>query len=327
MVGRTLTLALAAAATIAPAAHASVPTPSPPATPVAAAVPLDLQALEQKMLALKPTSERFSASISIAEKPKVKGPIGGFNHIFGHASSVLVPLITLAGEVSLGPPPEASFTASFLGIAISARLIGSTLYTHEPDLSRLDGGRPWVEERNTSLAQALGSQSDGPGGSVGEPGTGFAALAKLIAHAQSIAELGPANVDGQSVTRFKLAVPIAALQKPAHSRKVRVRARHERKLFAPLLRIELFLAETGLHVRTNVVVVARHGKGELIEQSDITAIDVPVLVQAPPAAETIEAAELHRLLRRRARKLAAKRHRGAQQIVVVRRGRVRKPQK
>jgi hypothetical protein len=327
MAGRTLALALVAAATIVPAAHASAPTPSPPATPVAAAVPLDLQALEQKMLALKPTSERFSASISIAEKPKVKGPIGGFNHVFGHASSVLVPLITLAGEVSLGPPPEASFTASFLGIAISARLIGSTLYTHEPDLSRLDGGRPWVEERNTSLAQALGSQSNGPGGSLGEAGTGFAALGKLIAHAQSIAELGPANVDGQSVTRFKLAVPIAALQKPAHSRRARARARRERKLFAPLLRIDLFLAETGLPVRTSAVVAARHGKGELIEQSDITAIDVPVLVQAPPAAETIEAAELHRLLRRRARRLAAKRHRGRQQIVVVRRGRVRKPQK
>jgi hypothetical protein len=217
MVGRTLALALAAAATIAPAAHASVPSPSP----APAAVPLDLQALEQKMLALKPTSERFSASISIAEKPKVKGPVGGFNHIFGHASSVLVPLLTMAGEVALGPPPEASFTVSFLGLAISARLIGSTLYTHEPELSRLDGGRPWVEQRNTSLAQALGSQSNGPGGSVGEPGAGFAALAKLIAHAQSIAELGPANVDGQPVMRFKLAVPIAALQKPVHSRRAR----------------------------------------------------------------------------------------------------------
>jgi hypothetical protein len=93
------------------------------------------------------------------------------------------------------------------------------------------------------------------------------------------------------------------------------------------LRIELFLAETGLPVRTNVVVVARHGKGELIEQSDITAIDMPVLVQAPPAAETIEAAELHRLLRRRVRRLAARHHRGGQRIVVVGRGRVRKAQK
>jgi hypothetical protein len=327
MVGRILMPAVLALAAIAPGAQASTPAALAPAAVAPVAVPPDLQALEQKMLALKPTSERFSASISIAEKPKVKGPVGGFNHIFGHASSVLVPVIALAGEVSLGPPPEASFTASFLGISISGRLIGSTLYTHEPYLSRLDGGRPWVEERGSSLAQALGAQSIGPGGSVGEPATGFTALVKLIAQAQSIAELGPANVDGQPVTRFKLAIPIASLQKPAHSRRARARARRERKLFAPLLHVELFLAETGLPVRTSLVLVARHGKGDLIEQSDITAIDVPVLVQAPPAAETIEAAQLHRLLRRRARRLAAKRHRGGRRIAAVRRGGAHKPQK
>jgi len=129
------------------------------------------------------------------------------------------------------------------------------------------------------------------------------------------------------VTRFKLAVPIAALQKPAHSRKARARARRERKLFAPLLRVELFLAETGLPVRTSIVIVARHGKGEVIAQSDVTAIDVPVVVQAPPAAETIEAAQLHRLLRRRARRLAARRDRGGRRIVAFRRGGVGKPQK
>jgi hypothetical protein len=327
MVGRILVPAVLTLAAIAPGAQANVSAAVAPPAVVTVAVPPDLQALEQKMLALKPTSERFSASINIAEKPKVKGPVGGFNHIFGHASSVLLPLLTIAGEATLGPPPEASFTASFLGIAISGRLIGSTLYTHEPYVSRLDGGRPWVEERGTSLAQALGSQSTGPGGSAGELGTGFTALAKLIAHAQSIAELGPANVDGQPVTRFKLAIPIASLQKPAHSRTARARARRERKLFAPLLRVELFLAETGLPVRTSVVLVARHGKGEVIEQSDITAIDVPVIVQAPPAAETIEAAQLHRLLNRRARRLAAKRHRARRRIVAVHRGRVRKPQK
>ncbi len=193
-------------------------------------------------------------------------------------------------------------------------------------MSRLDGGRPWVQELNTSLAQALGSASNGPGGSTGEPGTGFSAVAKLIAHAQSITELGPANVDGVPVTRFKLAVPIAALQKPAHSRSAHARARRERRLFAPLLRVELFLAETGLPVRTSIVIVARHGKGELIEQSDIPAIDVPVLVQAPPAAETIEAAQLHRLLRRRARRLA-RRHRDGRRVVVVPRGRAGKPRK
>ncbi len=300
MVGRALALALAAAATIAPGARASAPAASPPPPAPPAAVPPELQALEQKMLALQVSSERFSSTISIAEKPKVKGPIGGFNHIFGHAGSIVTPLITAAGEVSLGPPPAASFTVSFLGITTSARLIGSTLYTHEPALARIDGGRPWVEERDQSIGQALGSSPSAPGVSGGAPAGGFKGLAALVAHASSIAELGPANVDGRPVTRFKLAVPIASLQKPGHSRKARARARRQRKLFAPLLRIELFLAETGLPVRTSLLLVARHGKGELIEQSDITAINVPVLVQAPPAAETIGHAQLARLLRKRA---------------------------
>jgi hypothetical protein len=83
-------------AAIAPGAQASAPAPVAPVAVAPVVVPADLQALEQKMLALKPTSERFSASISIAEKPKVKGPVGGFNHIFGHASSVLVPLLAMA---------------------------------------------------------------------------------------------------------------------------------------------------------------------------------------------------------------------------------------
>ncbi len=327
MVGRILMLAVLTLPAIAPGAQASAPAAVVPAAVAPVAVPPDLQALEQKMLALKPTSERFSASISIAENPKVKGPVGGFNHIFGHAGSLLMPLLTVTGEVSLGPPPEASFAASFFGIAISGRLIGSTLYTHEPYVSRLDGGRPWVEERNQSLGHALGSSSLTPGASGGEPGGDFKGLPALIAHARSIAELGPANVDGQPVTRFKLSVPITALDKPGHSRKARRRARIQHKLLEPLLRVELFLAESGLPVRTSIVLIARHGKGEVIAQSDITAIDVPVLVQAPPAAETIEAAQLHRLLRRRARRLAAKRHRGARRIVAVRRGRAGKPKK
>jgi hypothetical protein len=224
------------------------------------------------MLALQVSSERFSATISVGETPKVKGPIGGFNHIFGHASSILTPLLTVAGEFSVGPPPAASITVSFLGLTTTARLLGSTLYTDKPFVSRLDGGRPWVEERNTSLARALGSQPTGRGG---EPLTGFKALTALIDHARSIAELGPANVDGQPVTRFKLAVPLAALQKPSHSRKARARARRQRRLIAPLLHVELFLAETGLPVRTSLVLKLRHGKGEAIVQSDITAINVP----------------------------------------------------
>jgi len=308
MVGRIAVLAAVVLATIVLCARASTPAPAfgersamtlRAPRPAPAPVPPDLQALEQKMLALQLTSERFSTTVSVAETPKVKGPVGGFKHIFGRASSLAIPLATEAGEVSFGTPLQASVDGTAFGIAISARLIGTTLYTREPFISQLDGGRPWVEERNKSLSQALGSEPAGPGGYEGEAGAGLKTLGALIGRARSIAELGPANVDGQAVTRFKLSIPLTALLKPSHSRKQRLRARLQRKLFAPLVSIELFLTETGLPVRTGFVLYIRHDKGELIEQSDVTAIDIPVLVQAPPVAETIGAAQLHRLIHRR----------------------------
>ncbi len=322
MVGRIVVAALLAFAAIAPAAQPSASAAAPPAAVAPVAVPPDLQALEQKMLALKPTSERFSATVDVAEKPTVKGPVGGFKHIFGHASAIATPLLTLAGEVSFGTPQEASIDGTFLGIPISLRLIGTTLYAREPFIAKLDGGRPWVEERNKSLAEALGSQPAGPGGSGGAPGAGFKSLTALIGRARSIVELGPATIDGQAATGFRLSIPLAALLKRGHSRQDRLRARIQHKLFAPLVRVELFLTETGLPVRTSLILYVRHGKGELIEQSDITAIDVPVLVQAPPAAETITAAELERAVRRHARRVAARRRKHGRRIVAVRRGKV-----
>ncbi|HEY1450314.1 MAG TPA: hypothetical protein VGF47_05120 [Solirubrobacteraceae bacterium] len=281
---------------------ATQPPPAPVAATTPVAVPPDLQSLEQKLLALQLSSERFSTTVSVAETPEVKGPVGPFKHIFGRASSVVTALLTASGEVSFAPV-QASFQVSLFGITMNARLIGSTLYVEEPFVKRLDGGRIWVEERNKSLTQALGSQTSAPGSAVSQPGVEFQRVATLISRAQSIAELGPANVDGQAVTRFKLAVPLAALQQPGHSRQARAVARLQKKLFKPLIHVELLFAESGLPVRTSLTIEPRHHAGAVIEQSDITAVNVPVLVQAPPAGETITAAELHRLLRKRAKRM------------------------
>ncbi len=286
-------------ATVSAATQPSIPAGA--AQPVA--VPPDLQSLEQKLLTLQLTSERFSASVSVAETPSVKGPVGPFKHIFGRSSSVVNALLTSSGEFSFAPV-QGSFQATFLGITVNARLIGSTLYIEEPFIKRLAGGRFWVEEHNKTIAEALGSQSSSPGSSVSQPGNESQRVAMLVSHAKSITELGRADVDGQAVTRFKLVMPLTALQKPSHSRQARTIAREQHKLFKALVHIELFLAESGLPVRTNVDIgFRRRGGGALIEQSDITAVNVPVLVQAPPANETITAVELRRLQRRRLRRL------------------------
>lgn len=277
-----------------PAAGTPTPTAGTPTPPPTVVVPPDLQALEQKMLALQLNSERFSVTLSVATSPVVKGPIGGFKHIFGHASAVAEVLLSVSGEVSL-VPQAASMHLSFLGLKSNVRLIGTTLYVEEPFIKRLDGGRPWVEERNKSLHGAL-EEGPAPPGGVGRRTPGFGRLVETVNAARSIQEIGAATIDGQATTAFKVSVDLTRLPRlTAHQRHALA------KVLKPLATFELFIAEDGLPVRTREILHARHHKGELITQSDALAINIPVIVQPPPAAQTISEARLKRLLAHRVR--------------------------
>ena len=319
---RIVVLCAVLAGTLSSAARASVP-----AEPIV--VPPDLQALEQKMLALQVNSERFSASLSIAEPPHVRGPIGGFEHIFGRASAAIATkalqtfaLLTMVGEASI-VPQAASIEAAFLGLPVKLRLIGTTLYTEEPFIAKLDGGRPWVVEQGKTLEQA--ADVGGPAGSAG-PGSGFKSLVETISRARSVQEVGPATVDGQATRRFSVTIAYGRIA--GHKTPTREQTRLLRKLLDPLARVELFVAEDGLPVRTRLVFGLRHGGGELITQADVLALNVPVVVEAPPAAETIGAAELERLLARRSKSHVVRaRHRVRRRVVIVHRRRQTRPRK
>jgi len=179
------------------------------------------------------------------------------------------------------------------------RLIGTTLYLEDPSLKRLDGGRPWVEKRGETLHGALGDQLGG--GFQTDPSSGFGGLVKIVQGARAIRELGPATVDGQPTTGFRLSVDLLAREKKLSAR----RRRALRKAVHPLATVELFIAENGLPVRSRITVRLRHAQGEVILQLDIPVIEIPVSVQPPPPAETISEAKLDRLLAR----LQAHRHR------------------
>jgi hypothetical protein len=285
------TPAAATPAAATPAAGTPMPTAGTP-TPPPAVVPPDLQALEQKMLALQLNSERFSVTLSVATSPVVKGPIGGFKHIFGHVSNVAEVLLSVSGEVSLAPQ-AASMQVSFLGLKSNVRLIGTTLYVEEPFIKRLDGGRPWVEERNQSLHGAL-EEGPAPPGGVGSGPPGYARLIETVKSARSIQEIGAATIDGQATTAFKVSIDLTRLRTlSAHQRHALA------KVLKPLATFELFIAEDGLPVRTREILHGRRHKGELITQSDTLAINIPVIVQPPPAAQTISEARLKRLLAHR----------------------------
>ncbi|HTZ85707.1 MAG TPA: hypothetical protein VMB05_03475 [Solirubrobacteraceae bacterium] len=297
-----LLVGLAADAALAPAASAAtVPNIAHTTTPATA--PPDLQALEQKMLALQITSERFTTSLAVSETPRPKG-LGGVGPIFGRASALLSSVSTAAGEIGFAPV-RASFQVSVLGEHFNARLIGTTLYIEEPSIARVDGGRPWLELPDEHLGSAVGGgpSAEAEGGL--EPAGGFQATVQTIARATSIQEIGRASVNGQAATEFALTIPLERIGKLSH-RQLQVL----RKLLVPRVHLQLFLAEDGLPLRERVAFTLRHGHGRLIEQSDVLAVDVPVEVQAPPAAETLTDAGLKRLFREQAKhrhKVAARR--------------------
>jgi hypothetical protein len=274
----------------APALADAPPTPTPPTQPLPATKPLippGLQALEQKMLALQLTSERISATVSVASPPAVKGPLHTPGPLFGRTSAVAEPLSTITGEISF-TPPAGVIQESFLGIEVEARLIGTTLYIHEPFLAHLTHGRTWVEQPQGTLQQ----ETSGLGGAGSSDGA--AKLVAAFGAASKVEELGPETADGLQATAFKATVELAHLGTLSHDQGSLLR-----KLLKPSATLEVLIAEDGLPVRTRIALSFRHGGGELITQSDVLAVNVPVVVTPPPAGETIGEARLKRLLKRR----------------------------
>jgi hypothetical protein len=287
MLVATAITAVAAVPAVADATGAQAPAavPAPATKPT---VPPDLQALEQKMLALQLTSERFSATVSVAEKPVVKGPLHTPGPLFGRSSAVAEPLSTITGEISFAPPTAGVIHESFLGIKVEARQIGSQLYIHEPFYAHLTHGRTWVQQPDATLQQ----ESSGLGGAGSSDGA--AKLVTALGAASKVEELGPETADGLQATAFKATVDSARLGMLSHSQGSLLR-----KLLKPSATLEVLIAEDGLPVRTRITLRFRHDGGELITQSDVLAVNVPVVVTPPAASETISEAQLKRLLKRR----------------------------
>jgi hypothetical protein len=275
-------LLLVCAWPVATLADAAAPAQLPPA----------LQALEQKTLALQLTSERFSVSEIVSGSGTPAGLFGGFDSSAARAAAS-VPLLTASGEVGFAPL-QASFHESLFGIAIEGRLIGTTLYVREPFIASLDGGRPWVDERGKSLQETAGAGVGTLGGAA--PGSGAQAFGKLLGElngASGLRELGPLTVAGQAAMGFGGTIEVRKLggygvSTPALG-----------QLVEPTAAIDVFIAEDGLPVRTSATLTIRPRDGahaQLIAQSDVLAVNLPVsAVERPPADETISAARLKRL--------------------------------
>ena len=237
----------------------------------------ELPPLEQKMSELTVTSERVKAKVTVAGK-RLPHALAGLREVSMEAS----------GEVSISPP-AAVVTANVLGKSLTIRLVGETIYVEIPSLAARDGGRPWVKEHKRSAGKLFGS---GPG--LGVEGSGkepFKEEITLLRSSHDVRSLGTSTVDGQPVTGFAGTVDAHTLEQGQVPAKLRAKIRrlHLKQTGA----FEVFIAPTGLPVRTQLTLGI--GGARVSVTADLLAINFPLVVQPPPAAETIDAAELEKL--------------------------------
>ena len=219
------------------------------------------------------------------------------------------------------------------------RTIGNTIYTYKPSVASYDGGRPWVRSKSkpapkpgsesTKFAVVVDALSRTLAGDAKSSSTGqFSKLIEELGETRSIQEVGPATVDGQQVTEFTASISLATLLSPKQLETIaeptsslveavlspssapkqgeETKKHNEeaaKKLSEAIVELELFIAPSGLPVRT-ISVLGGRSEGIGVEE-DILALEVPVVVHAPPARKTIGEAQLHRLEKKRARRVCS----------------------
>jgi hypothetical protein len=270
--------------------------PPPPAAPVV--LPPDLVALAQKMQALHLSSERFKLRLALS----ASGP---------HAKEMEVFLrlfdIELSGEVC-NSPPAAALKLTILGHTLSVRVVGERSYVYEPAIARHDHGRPWIDAGRRGPA----GSGAGPGGADFSSGVGVTSFKRLVtalAGARSITELGGGTVDGQAITGFRATVAASALEEPAPLVNAKPKG-----LFSPIgvgsaakevpgtALLELFIAPNGVPVQTRIRAHEEGATATILY--DIYAVNFPLNVQPPPKSQTISAAALRALERKRSSRRA-----------------------
>ncbi len=311
IVAMAVAAAAPAAPAAAPAALAAEGAPAPAQTP--AVVPPNLQALEQKMAQIRFNTARISLRFVFGE---LGSPAGGAE-LGSDVNKAKSFAISAAGAIRFSPP-AAAFTSTVEGLGLpfltktsKERTIGKTIYTYKPSVARFDGGRPWVRSRqkpapkpdsdSARLSAVVESLAPTFSGSSRGDSTGwFTKLIEDLNGAVSIQEVGPVTVDGQQATEFTASLSLAKLL----AGKLSPKQLASMKPSEATMELEAFLAPNGLPVRTTSIV------GNRIEgigiEDDILALEIPVVVHAPPASKTIGEARLRKLEKKRAKRAKKK---------------------
>jgi hypothetical protein len=309
-----------------------------------ASLPPNLQVLEQKMTQIRFNTARVAIRFGLGDLgPAVSGAELGTGATgldsFLTSATVAVrrsPPESISTSRSEGLKLSAGHTLG--GSTSTERMIGKTIYTYKPSVASYDGGRPWVRSKakpapkpgsdSAKLSAVIDSLSPTfAGGGTGGTSGLFSKLIEELGEAQSIQEVGPATVDAQQVTEFTASISLAKLLSPMQlegitksngslgellspigSPKQREEAKQHneeaaRKLSETTVELELFIAPSGLPVRT-ISILGGRSEGIGVEE-DILALEIPVVVHAPPARKTINEAQLSKLEKKHDRGRAA----------------------
>jgi hypothetical protein len=255
-----------------------------PVAAAAATLPPGLVALEQKTSELRISTLRFSLQTSITA-PKDKHQLASLLRLFGLDSKI-------SGEATI-TPPASNVTFNLFTLPLTLRTVGKAAYVYIAKLARYDHGRPWIElgpgglvelftvnGKPLTRSQPVKTQTQEP--SLAEPP--FTVLEKELAEAREVRELGPGTLDGQPVTRFLAVLEPAQLKNEALASAAR-RPRVHNPPLPPTATLEVSLSPAGLPVQTVITVSA----GGIITSAtlEIPAVNFPLVIEAPPAAQTL----------------------------------------
>ncbi|HEY1689903.1 MAG TPA: hypothetical protein VGF95_13705 [Solirubrobacteraceae bacterium] len=322
--------ALVPAAGASPAGGAATSAGGVTATTAAATLPPGLVALEQQMQQLPLTSDRFSMKIDLGDsgigseeagffellskaekghhrhKSSGKAPLpreGGSTRVRGVDSTAReIPLIAGTGERSLpaeqGAQEVSVLKAKLLGaLPMEVRTVDGQGYLRESGIARVDGGLPWVHVSQAEISaedEAFATPTGaGEGGSSGL----FEQVPKDLEVATEVSEAGPATVDGKQTTEYTAKLDMGKLTKGLtvdETPEVRKQLAKAKGV------LDVYFEPNGLPLRTIFTIGLGHVS--MIAKVDILATDVPIEVSAPPASETIAAAKLKEIEKRKAAK-------------------------
>jgi hypothetical protein len=233
------------------------------------------------------SSAAIGISVSVSGTPSLGGLGSSASGASGTAVNVSVTghgLYSFAqktGEMNLTIPSSASGGST---ATVQIRIIGSDLYLNEPQLSALDGGKPWV---HVDLSQFEQQESENDGGigalSDGDPSQILGLLQQL---GTSVTEVGTADIDGVPTTEYQGQID---LTKTSTGSTI-ISSQMAQSLGLTNIPVDVWVDSAGRarQVSTSFTVLGLDVKAQV----NLGSFGTPVSVSAPPADQTADGSSL-----------------------------------